>query len=212
MSRLNLAPTKSNQLAMRRDLAMITEGFSLLDQKREILVLELMRLLDRVRRIQEKLLQCQHQAYETLKKAITANGYHRMRIVASGIRYDHTVASERHVIAGVRVPRITVEHGRFSSQFGFAGTDSWVDLTMQDFLQLLSAIGDMAELENAVWILARELKRTQRRVNALEQIFIPDCRDTLQYISDALEGKELEAFCVMKMIKNRLAQKRAAAD
>jgi V/A-type H+-transporting ATPase subunit D len=126
-----------------------------------------------------------------------------MRNIASGIQYDHRVESETDVIAGVRIPRVTVDHGEFSSQFGFAGTDSLVDQTMQDFLGLLEAVGRLAELETAVWLLARELKKTQRRVNALEQIFIPDFKDTLRYIGESLESKDLESFFIMKMIKKR---------
>jgi V/A-type H+/Na+-transporting ATPase subunit D len=107
----------------------------------------------------------------------------------------------------VRLPEITVTHSEFTSQFGFSGTDSLVDKTMRDFLELLKAISDMAQLETAVFQLARELKRTQRRVNALEQIFIPDFRDTLKYIGDSLESKELESFFVLKLIKKRLGEK-----
>lgn len=207
MARLNVAPTKSNQLSLRRDLGMATEGFSLLDQKREILVMELMRLLDRIRRVQKRLDEAQAQAYDTLKKAIARNGYHRMRNVASGIHYDHRVRTDNRVTAGVRVPTVGVEHGEFASQFGLSGTDSLVDMTMRDFLALLSVVGEMAELENAVWLLARELKKTQRRVNALEQIFIPNFKETLRYIGESLESKELEAFFIMKMVKNRLREK-----
>jgi len=207
MARLNVAPTKSNQLSMRRDLAMATEGFNLLDQKREILVMGLMRLLDRVRRVQKRLKEAQKQAYDTLRKAVARNGYHRMRNVASGVNYEHRVRTDTHVTAGVRIPHITIEPGEFVSQFGLAGTDSLVDLTMRDFLALLTVVGEMAELENAVWLLARELKKTQRRVNALEQIFIPDFKETVRYIVESLESKELESFFIMKMVKTRLREK-----
>ena len=217
MSRLNLAPTKSNQLVLKRDLAMTTEGFSLLEQKREILVMELMRLVDRVRQVQAEVDSARRQAYETLRKAIARNGYHRMRNISSGIHYEHKVSTDTRVTAGIRVPRITVDPGDFSSQFGFAGTDSLVDQTMRDFLALLEAVGRLAELEAAVWLLARELKKTQRRVNALEQIFIPDFKDTLKYVGDVLEGKDLESFFMLKMIKRNneakaLAEAASAED
>lgn len=201
MSRINLAPTKSNQLALKRDLAMATEGFTLLEQKREILVIELMRLVDRVRSAQAKVDERRQRAYETLRKAVARNGYHRMRSIGAGIHYEHTVASDTRVTAGIRVPSLSIVSGALSSQFGFAGTDSLVDQTMRDFLALLEAVGQLAELESAVWLLARELKKTQRRVNALEQIFIPDFRDTLAHVRDVLEGKDLESFFLMKMIK-----------
>jgi len=204
VSRLNVAPTKSNHLALKRDLALATEGFSLLAQKREILVMELMRLLDRVRAVQEEVKQARRRAYDTLKQAIARNGYHRMRNIAGGIHYEHIVRTATRVSAGVRFPEITVTHSDFTSQFGFAGTDSLVDRTMLEFLKLLEAVGRLAELETAVWLLARELKKTQRRVNALEQIFIPEFKETLRYITESLESKDLESFFIMKMVKRML--------
>ncbi len=203
MAKLNVPPTKSSQLRLRDDLKMASEGFSLLDQKREILVMELMRLLERVRRAQQRLDQACQQAYDTGRKAFAKNGYHSMRRVANGIRYDHQVRVGSRVVAGVRLPEIAVDSGRFSRQYGLADTDSLADQTMRDFLELLAAVGEMAHLETAVWLLARELKKTQRRVNALEQIFIPDFKDTLHYIRETLESKELEAFAIMRIVKAR---------
>ncbi|MFA4945377.1 MAG: V-type ATP synthase subunit D [Lentisphaeria bacterium] len=205
MARLNTAPTKSNLQSLKRDLALATEGFSLLDQKREILVLELMRLLEQVREARRQLEARRQAAYATLKKAATANGYHQLRATAAGIRYEHRVREGQRIVAGVRVPDFGVEHGEFRSQFGFAGTDSLVDRTMAEFLELLKAVSRMAQLETAVWQLARELKKTQRRVNALEQLFIPAYQDTRKWIQETLEGKELESFFVLKLLKKKLA-------
>lgn len=204
MSRLNIPPTKSNQLRLSRELDTAQEGFRLLDQKREILVMELMRLLDRARRLQRQLDEAKDASYTILKKAITRNGYHVMRRVGSGINYAHRVDVRRRVSAGVRLPEITVTPVEFEVQYGILDTDSLVDETSNAFLELLGVIGQMAQLETSVWLLARELKKTQRRVNALEQIFIPDFQDTLQYIRETLESKELESFSILKMLKRRL--------
>jgi V/A-type H+-transporting ATPase subunit D len=209
VSRLNVAPTKSNQLELKRDLAMATEGFNLLEQKREILVMELMSLLDRVRRAQAEVNERREQAYTTLRQAVARNGSQRLQSVADGVRYEHKVRTGDHVVAGVRVPDIHVEPGKFHSQFGFGGTDSFIDDAMVHFLELLAAVGRLAELESAAWLLARELRKTQRRVNALEQIFIPDYKDTLHYIGETLEGKDLESFFVLKMVKKRKAKANA---
>ena len=204
MPRLNVAPTKSVQLNLRRDLDMATEGYGLLEQKREILVMELMRLLNRVSKVQQEYSQARDVAYKTLRRAIAQNGYLHMRNFASGIEYDHKVEVETTVTAGFHTPRLTVSHSALRSQFGFAGTDALVDRTMQQFLLLLEVIARVAELETTVMLLARELKKTQRRVNALEHIFIPDYKATLHYIAESLESKELEAFFTSKMIKKKL--------
>lgn len=204
MPRLNVAPTKSVQLSLRRDLDMATEGYSLLEQKREILVMELMRLLNRVSTVQREYNEARDAAYKTLRRAIAQNGYLHMRNFASGIEYDHQVNVETTVTAGFRTPHLSVSHSALHSQFGFAGTDSLVDRTMQQFLQLLEVIAHIAELETTVMLLARELKKTQRRVNALEHIFIPDYKATLHYIAESLESKELDSFFTSKMIKKKL--------
>ncbi|NMA43282.1 MAG: V-type ATP synthase subunit D, partial [Oligosphaeraceae bacterium] len=189
MSRLNVAPTKSNQLNLKRDLDMASEGFTLLEQKREILVMELMRLLNQVKEVQIELNRRRKEAYDTLCRAVAQNGQVQMRMIASGIRYRHIVRTGQRVAAGVRVPLIEVQHGQFTAQYGFVGTDSLVDQTMKDFLALLEIVGQVAEMENTIILLARELKKAQRRVNALEHIFIPDFKETLRFIAEVLEGK-----------------------
>lgn len=206
MSRLNIAPTKSNQLNLKRDLEMASEGFNLLEQKREILVMELMRLLNRIKSVQADLNSRRNAAYVTLRKAIAQNGYNHARNIASGICYEHSISTDQRLTAGVRTPVISVKHGQFQSQYGFVGTDSLIDQTMMDFLKLLEVIAQVAELENTIILLARELKKAQRRVNALEHIFIPSFKDTLHYIAEVLESKDLDSFFTLKMVKKKLSQ------
>ena len=186
MARLNVAPTKSVQLNLRRDLEMATEGYNLLEQKREILVMEMMRLLDRVQHVQRELHERQETAYRTLRRAIAQNGLLHLRNVASGIHYEHQVKVESSLLAGFRIPKIQTEH------------------TMKQFLELMESVAALAELETTVMLLARELKKTQRRVNALEHLFIPDYKATLHYIGESLESKELDSFFTSKLIKKRL--------
>lgn len=212
MSRLNIAPTKSNQISIKRDLLMASGGFSLLEQKREILVMELMRLLDRVKEVQHEMKTRREKAYATLRHALAHNGYHTMRSIADGIHYEHVLKADSRVAAGVRIPTLSVKQGEFHSQYGFVGTDSLVDQTMEDFLSLAESAGKLAELETSVWLLARELKKTQRRVNALEHIFIPTYKETLHFINESLEGKELDSFFTMKMVKKRIDAANYATD
>jgi len=204
MPRLNVPPTKSSQLNLKRDLNMATEGHTLLEQKRELLVMEIMRLLDSARQIEAELQSRQKQAYASLRSSLARNGSLALQNVASGIQDSHDVTHETRATAGIRTPSLQVTLGEGRPQYGFAGTDSTMDQMRRDFLALLEIVGKQAELETTIWLLARELKKTQRRVNALEHIFIPNYQDTLHYIAESLEGKELESFFTMKMIKKKL--------
>jgi V/A-type H+-transporting ATPase subunit D len=77
---------------------------------------------------------------------------------------------------------------------------------MRRFTEVLPLLAELAELENAVLRLARELRKTQRRCNALSKVFIPDYSETIEYIVSSLEEREREAFVIQKMIKDRLAR------
>jgi len=71
---------------------------------------------------------------------------------------------------------------------------------------VLPILAELAELENAIMRLAQELRKTQRRCNALSKIFMPDYRETISYITGALEERERESFVILKMIRDRLGQ------
>jgi V/A-type H+-transporting ATPase subunit D len=77
---------------------------------------------------------------------------------------------------------------------------------MLRFVEALPLLAELAELENALLRLALELRKTQRRCNALSKIFIPEYRETIGYIMGALEERERESFIILKMIRDRLAQ------
>ena len=79
---------------------------------------------------------------------------------------------------------------------------------MRAFREVLALIGQLAEVETVVFRVARELRKTQRRVNALEKIFIPTYRETARYITDTLEEREREGFVIMKKLKARAERRR----
>ena len=88
-------------------------------------------------------------------------------------------------------------------QFGISISNTTSDDVMKTFNRALKLVGDLAEVESAVFRLAIEVKKTQRRVNALEKIFLPQYRETLKYINATLEERDREDMIIMKMIKQR---------
>ena len=76
---------------------------------------------------------------------------------------------------------------------------------------MLNVLGKYAETNVAVARLTEEVKKTIRRVNALDKIALPDFRESIKYITDVIEEAEREAFYVLKLIKNRLEARRHAA-
>jgi len=206
MAKLNVAPTKSSYLALARQLEFAEEGFDLLEQKRQILIFELMSRLGRARDAERRVAQAMTGAFAALREALLEVGSDAVDRAAVGVRLDHQVEIAEQALMGLRIPDVSVAAQPAGVQFGLVGTSANTDLAMRRFAQVLELLGELAELENVVVRLARELRKTQRRTNALSKIFIPDYSETLRYIVSSLEERERESFIIMKMVKDRLAR------
>jgi V/A-type H+/Na+-transporting ATPase subunit D len=206
MGKLNVAPTKSNLLALKRQLAFAEEGYDLLEQKRQILVSELMKRLARVRDAQSEAARVLRHAFAALSEAQLDTGSEALDRAALGVSMDHKVELSGQHLMGMRIPRVTVRTEAVSVQFGVGGTSANADIAMKRFVEVLPLLAELAELENAVMRLAAELRKTQRRCNALSKIFMPNYRETIGYITGALEERERESFVILKMIRDRLNQ------
>lgn len=206
MAKLNVAPTKSSYLALSRQLEFAEEGYDLLEQKRQILIFELMSRLGRARDAERRIAQAMGLAFGALREAVLAMGSDAVDRASVGVRLAHEVLLADQAVMGIRLPQVTVEAEAPGVQFGVVGTSVHADETMRRFVEMLKLLGELAELENAVLRLARELRKTQRRCNALSKIFIPNYSETIDYITSSLEERERESFIILKMIKDRLAR------
>jgi V/A-type H+-transporting ATPase subunit D len=204
MAKLNVAPTKSSYLTLGRQLDSAKEGYELLDQKRQILIYELMSRLGRARDAERRLEAALTEAFAALREAVLEVGSGGVDRAALAVALQHTVELACQNLMGISLPAVTAKTEAHSVQFGFGGTSAQIDTAMRRFIELLPLVAETAELENSVIRLARELRKTQRRCNALSKVFIPDYTETIQYILSSLEERERESFIIQKMIKDRL--------
>lgn len=206
MGKLNVAPTKSNLLLLKRQLAFAEEGYDLLEQKRQILIFELMSRLNRAQEAEKGVAESLQRAFAALREAQLDGGSEALERAALGIRMDHQVEVTEQHLMGMRIPRVTARTEPVRPQFGIGGTPANADVVMKRFIEVLPLLAQLAELENAVMRIAEELRKTQRRCNALSKIFMPNYRETINYITGSLEERERESFIILKMIRDRLGQ------
>ena len=122
MTQLGVAPTKSNLLTLRKQLAFALEGFELLEQKRQILTLELVARLERRREAERRNAEALTCAHEVLREATLDSGSEALERVALGVPMDHEVSLSDEHLMGLRLPRVKVSVGPPQVRFGFAGT------------------------------------------------------------------------------------------
>jgi len=205
MAKLDVAPTKSQHLELRKSLEFALDGFELLEQKRTLLTIELMGHLDAVRQMERDLGPLLARAFEALREAALASGAEALERQSFAVQAGHDVAIHTRPLMGLPLADLEIQYGEVAPQFGAMGSSAHVDKVSQLFGEVLKLVGRLAELQNLVIRLARELRKTQRRVNALQKVFIPAYEETIHYISDSLEERERESTVIIKMIKARLS-------
>ncbi|HPD26585.1 MAG TPA: V-type ATP synthase subunit D [Candidatus Marinimicrobia bacterium] len=209
-TRIKLVPTKSNLLKLKRDLSFAQEGYELLEQKRQVLVSQLMAMVNEAIVAHEKMDAALREAYSALQNAIISDGKNTVKSMARAVRIKSDIQIYNLRVMGVTIPKIEVEIEDDAPYYSAGNSSFWVDESIFRFKQILEAMGRFAELRVSLLRLAQEVRKTQRRVNALEKIAIPDYQETIKFISDSLEESERGTLTSMKYIKEHLEKRKDA--
>jgi len=208
MTQLNYAPTKTNLLRLRSDLNFAQQGYELLDQKRNILIIELLALVDQATDFQRRVENALAKAYEALEETVFDMGKLKVQYLIGAVNMSTEITIRSRRVMGVSLPVIETEFKEHAPYYSPMGTSFWVDSSISFFKEALKLMGKLAELKISVLRLANEVKRTIRKVNALEKIAIPNLNETVHYIQSRLEENERDMFVLMKLVKENLERKR----
>jgi V/A-type H+-transporting ATPase subunit D len=203
MAREMIAPTKSNLLKVKDKLATAEEGYDLLEQKREILVMELMQKVEQVKMLERDLDLRTASAYPSLKRMLIVVGRERAAKLSRNIHYKFDLREKRVQAAGMTLPGLEIHLPHAELKYSPANSFAECDETVLEFFELLKLLTELAAVRTIAWRLAREVRKTQRRVNALEKMVIPTARDTKLYIESVLEERERDAFFTSKLLKKK---------
>jgi len=211
MARYHLAPTKSNALKIKQSLSFAREGYDLMEEKRQILVGEMMSLAERTREAEEALDREMAEAYRAFHQAIVEMGKNSLYQTANAVNLSADIAVSGRRVMGVHLPLVEVKTGGGGPFHSLIGTSAWMDAAGGRFRALLVSLGRLAQVRLSVLRLAQEVKKTVRRVNSLEKIAIPDMAETLHYIQEVLEEQDRENLFILKLLKARIALKKERA-
>jgi len=203
MDRLQVAPTRTNLLKMRETLELAQEGHDILDQKREVLTSELLRVAHDATELQKEVWGRLAEAYKALDMARLTVGREHLEWAALSVSETINVDITPHSIMGVVIPSAKARGKPPETPYGLGDTTVALDEAVVAFRRVLEEIPLLAETVVTAYRLARDLQKTQRRVNALEHIFIPQYRETADWIESALEEREREETFRLKVLKSR---------
>lgn len=196
-----LAPTKGNLMMAKNTLRLSKQGYEMLDKKRNILIREMMLLIEEAKEIEAKIEETFAAAYKALESANIIMGVRRVQYLAHSAVFEDSVKIDLRSVMGVEIPVVTVDEPNGRPAYGFYDTSSALDEASVKFNEVKIMTVRLTEIENAVYRLAMNIKKTQKRANALENITIPLYERLAKDIQNALEEKEREEHTRLKIIK-----------
>jgi len=188
-------------MKLRKRLAVARRGHKLLKDKQEELMRQILGLIDEVREHRDKV---QRETGRILGRFAVARNSYEPKFLDEAVMIPTkrvSVNVETRNILNIKVPVFRKEISGKTRCYGFATTSGELDLALLDLDELLDSLLILAEKEKTLELLADELDKTRRRVNALEFVLIPDIEETIKFISLKLSEDERGALTRLMRVK-----------
>ena len=197
----NTFPTKGNLILAKNSLALASQGYELMDKKRNILLRELMGLIDQAKDIQSEIDSTFREAYQALQKANIELGIHYVQDIAASVPLEQSIRIKTRSIMGTEIPLVQSQSDWPNLTYAFYSSSEALDRARMNFEKVKELTIKLSMVENSAYRLASSIRKTQKRANALKNITIPTYQNLVTTISNALEEKEREEFTRLKVIK-----------
>lgn len=204
----NSFPTKGNLIKAKNSLELAKQGYELMDKKRNILIRELMELIDKAESIQSEIMDVYSVAYRSLQQANIELGIRNVEAFSEAVPIEDNIQIKTRSIMGVEIPHTDYKAGQMELTYSLYGSTEALDRARSAFIKVKELSIELAAIENSAYRLAVNVKKTQKRANALQNITIPKYRELTKTITNALEEKEREEFTRLKVIKKQMNAKK----
>ena len=197
-------PTKGFLMDMKRRIGFIERGTEFLKLKRDQLAKELTTSLDVLKGRRRVLMDILQEAYAAVTAAYLSLGPQEVQSQAKSIKSALELEVLPRAVMGVRYPFVKIgEKPQVTAEL-----DITLSVASDKVYEILDDIIRLAEFETRVERIADELGKTNRKVNALENIIIPEYNQIIKFIEDKLDEESLEELVRMKLIGGAKASRR----
>ncbi len=202
----NIRPTRLELLRTRRRIGVAKRGLNLLKLKRTALITEFFAISREALKLRGNLQERIARGYDSIRKAEMFEGAIRLENISMLLQDLRPVAVSTKNVMGVRTPRLD-RHG-----FALTPADVLLDLptsvqeAIHRFQGIYEVVLDIAEKENALRRLLKEIEKTKRRASAIENVLIPRLESTVRYIKFRFDEMERDSFSMLKTVKRKMEQ------
>lgn len=208
-------PTRSELLKRKANRALADQGMNLLKRKRDALLAEFMPIIDETMRLSLRLERVTADAQYDLAMAKAKDGGPAVRSASYAAQGEVLVDITGTHVMGVPIP--VIRKGQSSMRnvlkrgYGITGVSSRVDSTAEKFEEIIDVIIESADIETRLRRLGEELRKTNRRVNALENVVVPELAEQIKFIFSSLDERAREDHFRLKKVKKKILERQSAA-
>ncbi len=209
MARINVNPTRMELKKLKARLKTAQRGHKLLKDKTDEMVRRFSVLVRDTKRLRDEV---EEEVVRVLKQFSLARGTMSDQEIALAFSMPCVSLSVDCVTVNVlnlEIPKLHLEEQRGEERYpySFAEVTSEADLAVASAGQVVSRLLHLAEMEKATMMLADEIEKSKRRVNALEYVMIPDIEETIRYISQKLDENERAGLTRLMKVKSMLEER-----
>ena len=211
MAKLNVNPTRMELTGLKKRLATATRGHKLLKDKQD----ELMRrFIELIRKNKSLRMEVEEELKESFKDFLLASAVMSSEMLEEAVAFPKeniTVDIKKRNVMSVNVPvmnfirKFEGDEGSIYP-YGFAQTSSELDDAISKLYGIMSKLLELAEVEKACQLMADEIEKTRRRVNALEYRTIPDLEETIRFIRMKLDESERSTITRLMKVKDIISK------
>ena len=209
MARLNVNPNRMELRRLKNRLKTAVRGHKLLKDKADETVRQFMIYIRENKRLRQEL---EGEISKALKSFLLASAVSQSQVIEEAVAmpgFQVKLKTSTKNVMGVVVPEIEILEGDKKElyPYSFATVTSELDSSISNLSELLVKMIKLAEVEKTCNMLADEIEKNRRRVNALEHFIIPQLEETIKYITMKLDENErantIRLMKVKSMIENR---------
>src|ERR671932_867170 len=209
-----VSATKIELIKIRRSMQVGKMVHKILDDKREVLLKKIDEMIEEANKARGDIWSPLGEIYTAVYDAYMSLGTSMLESISDSTPSVMEVDVNVRRIVDVKIPTLQIKsrEGGQDLSYGFVETNASVDKAARPMKNLLPKLCKAAEYENAIFSLAKELERTQKLINALEFVIIPQYEDAIYFIKATLEEREREEFVRLKKVKVVLDKKKVAEE
>lgn len=199
--KLNVNPTRMELLKLKKRVKTATRGHKLLKEKRDGLMKQFMAIIRKARDLREKI---DSELPQSLKSFMFAAADMRPEVTEEALAMPSqkiSLESKIKNVMSVNVPQFEFKKSGDSLSYSLSTTSSQIDDSLKTFSDILEDMIKLAEIEHSASLLAEEIEKTRRRVNALEYVLIPNLEETVKFITLKLDEQERAGIVSLMRVK-----------